>query len=95
MLAHVIDENGCIRGTGVEAHRIAALVRGGVPASDILVDYPGLDAGQVEAAVAYARDNPWHGQPFPTETFKSVLRAGDGVLKRAFAAARSRPRSRG
>jgi uncharacterized protein (DUF433 family) len=77
-----------IRGTGVEAHRIAALVEGGMPTSELLRDYPGLTRTQVEAAVAYAKAHPKQGRPFPSRTVKSVLRRGDGGLRRAFATAR-------
>jgi uncharacterized protein (DUF433 family) len=90
-LKGVIDADAgaaLIRGTGVEAHRIAALVEGGMPISEVLRDYPGLKRAQVEAAVAYAKAHPKQGRPFPSRTVKSMLRRGRGGLRRAFAAAR-------
>jgi uncharacterized protein (DUF433 family) len=80
--------DGTIRGTGVEAHRIAALIDGGMQPEDVLRDYPNLTRPQLEAAVAYARANPKQGRPYPTRTVKSALRRGRGGLERAFAVAR-------
>lgn len=80
--------DGTIRGTGIEAHRIAALIDGDMPRDEVLRDYPNLTAAQVEAAVAYARANPKQGRPFPSRTLKYHLRNGKGGLARAFAAAR-------
>lgn len=89
---HLIDPaDATIRGTGVAAHRIAALVAGGMGLADILGDYPNLTAPQIEAAVAYARGNPDpKGRTYPPVTVKSVLRRGRGGLALAFAAARKR-----
>jgi len=78
-----------IRGTDVEAHRIAALVEGGMPIIEVMRDYPGLTRAQVEAAVAYAKAHPKQGRPFPSRTVKSVLRQGGGGLRRAFSSARA------
>ena len=72
----------------VEAHRIAALVEGGMSVEDVLRDYPNLTAAQVEFALAYAKVNPKHGRPYPAHTVKAALRKGRGGLGRAFAAAR-------
>lgn len=77
-----------ISGTDVEAHRIAALVEGGLPIDEVLRDYPALTRSQVDAAVAYAKAHPKQGRPFPRRTVKSVLRQGRGGLKKAFAVAR-------
>jgi hypothetical protein len=79
---------GTIRGTAVEAHRVAALIEKGMQPEDVLRDYPNLTRPQVEAAVAYARANPKQGRPYPARTVKSVLRQGRGGLERAFAEAR-------
>jgi uncharacterized protein (DUF433 family) len=76
-----------IRGTDIEAHRIAALIEGGTPIIEVMRDYPGLAQAQIEAAVAYAKAHPKQGRPFPGRTVKSVLRHGGGGLKRAFSAA--------
>jgi uncharacterized protein (DUF433 family) len=86
----VPDEGGggMIRGTGVEAHRIAALAAGGMSTGEILRDYPNLTAEQVKAAVDYAAAHPKQGRPYPRRTVKAVLREGRGGLERAFAAAR-------
>lgn len=84
-----IDEDGRVRGSGVEAHRIAALLEGGMSIDDVRADYPGLSVAGVEAAQAYARIHPKQGRPYPTRTAKSVLKAGGGGgLAAAFAAAR-------
>ena len=82
------DGVAVIRGTHVEAHRIAALVDGGMSTAEILRDYPSLTAKQVKAAIAYAKAHPKQGRPFPSRTVKSMLRQGKGGLRRAFAAAR-------
>jgi uncharacterized protein (DUF433 family) len=86
--AQAVDADGVIPGTGVEAHRIAALVDGGMPAEEVLRDYPNLTAAQVESALAYAKINPKHGRPYPARTMKAALRKGRGGLGSAFAAAR-------
>ena len=85
----VPDEGGgVIRGTGVEAHRIAALAEGGMSTGEILRDYPNLTAEQVKAAVDYAAAHPKQGRPYPRRTVKAALREGRGGLERAFEAAR-------
>jgi uncharacterized protein (DUF433 family) len=84
------DGAAMIRGTRTEAHRLAALVAGGMPIDEILFDYPGLTDAQVRAAVAYAKAHPWRGAPFPSRTLKSSLRQGEGGLAKAFKAARAR-----
>ena len=85
----IIDpSNATIRGTSIEAHRIAALIDGDMRQDEVLRDYPNLTAAQVEAAVAYARANPKQGRPFPSRTVKYHLLNGKGGLERAFAAAR-------
>ena len=87
-IARLIDQEGWIRGAGVEAHRIAALVGGGMKTGEVLADYPNLEAAQVEAAVRFAAKSP-DARQFPTVTAKSVLRhGGGGGLAKAFAAAR-------
>jgi uncharacterized protein (DUF433 family) len=83
-----VDADGIIYGTGVEAHRIAALVDRGMTAGDVLRDYPNLTAAQVESALAFAKVNPKHGRPYPTRTVKAALRKGRGGIGRAFAAGR-------
>jgi hypothetical protein len=91
LAAGAIDPNdGMIRGTNVEAHRIAALVDGGMTKEEILADYPNLSLGKVDAAVKYARAHPKPGRPFPGMTAKAALRKGRGGLEMAFKAARAR-----
>lgn len=87
--SRLVDDAGKLRDSGVEAHRIAALVAGGMNVDEILEDYPNLGRPQVEAAVQYARTKPKQGRPYPNRTAKSVLRnGGGGGLAAAFAAAR-------
>jgi uncharacterized protein (DUF433 family) len=76
-LAEQIDASGLIKGTGIEAHRIAALLDGGMAAEEILRDYPSLKKKQVLAAKAYAEANPKAGRPYPKLTAKAALRAAD------------------
>jgi len=83
-----VDADGTIHGSGVEAHRIAALIDGGMSAADVARDYPNLTTSQIESAVAYAKVNPKQGRPYPAHTVKAALRKGRGGLGRAFAAAR-------
>jgi len=70
-----------IRDTGIEAHRIAALVEGGMSIDDVLHDYPNLSAEKVETAIAYARAHPKQGRPYPARTVKSVFRRGTGLMR--------------
>lgn len=87
--AQAVDPaDATIRGVGIEAHRIAALIEGGMQRDEVLRDYPNLTGAQIDAAVAYARANPKQGRPYPGRTSKSALRRGTGGLDRAFAAAR-------
>jgi hypothetical protein len=86
----LVDEQGMLKDCGVEAHRIAALVAGGMSTDEVLEDYPNLTRDRVEAAVKYAEAKPKQGRPFPSRTVKSVLRnGGGGGLAVAFAAARN------
>lgn len=85
----LVDEDGRLRGTDVEAHRVAALATGGMSADEIVRDYPNLSAPLIDAAIAYARTNPKRGRPYPARTAKSTLRkGGGGGLAAAFVAAR-------
>lgn len=90
-LARLVDEEGKLRNSDVEAHRIAALVDGGMSIDEVLEDYPNLGRDQIEAATKYARARPKQGRPYPPSTAKSILRrGGGGGLADAFAAARQR-----
>lgn len=82
-LAAEIDASGGearIKGTTIEAHRIAALLDGGMTVAEVLGDYPSLTEAQILAAKAYADANPKPGRPYPPQTAKSALRNTD--LKR-------------
>jgi uncharacterized protein (DUF433 family) len=66
------DADPVIRGTNVSAYVIAALAQGETVA-EIIDDYPGLNAGQIEAATAYTKVYPRPGHPLPTRSFKKML----------------------
>ena len=66
-----------IAGTGIEAHRIAALLDGGMAVGEVLGDYISLTRDQVLAAKAYADVHPWTGAPFPRITVKKAMRDSD------------------
>lgn len=66
-----------IRGTHIEAHRIAALLNAGATVEEILRDYPSLKEQQVVAARVYAEANPKAGRPYPKQTAKAAMRAAD------------------
>ncbi len=85
-----IDRDGTITGKGVKAHRIAALMEGGMSLDEVLRDYPNLTGADIKSSIAYAKANPKHGRPYPTRTVKAALRKGRGGLGLAFAAARHR-----
>lgn len=79
-LAGQIETSGgeaVIKGTHIEAHRIAALLDGGMTVGDVLRDYPSLRESQVLAAKAFAEANPKAGRPYPAATAKSAMRAAD------------------
>jgi uncharacterized protein (DUF433 family) len=67
-----------IKGTRIEAFRIAALLDGGMTMGAVLRDYPSLDEHQVLAAKAYAEINPKVGRPYPKITAKAAMR-GSGL----------------
>ncbi|BCM87608.1 DUF433 domain-containing protein [Methylobacterium indicum] len=70
-----------LKGSGVEVHRIAALLNGGMSTEDICMDYPSLSPDGVAVAKAYADAHPKHGRPYPGTTAKRALRnAGLGAL---------------
>jgi len=73
------DEHGnaVLKGTGVEVHRIAALLTAGVSAGSVLADYPTLTADQVVFCQAYATAHPKRGRQYPKITAKAAMRAAD------------------
>jgi len=81
------DGDPVIKGTEIEAHRIAALLAGGASVEDVLRDFPILTRTQVMSAAAYAKAHPKQGRPYPSRSAKSAMRAGRGGLRRAFATA--------
>lgn len=71
------DGRAVLKGTSVEAHRIAALIQGGMSREEVLGDYPSLNAEQVDFAVSYAAAHPNPGPPYPRLSAKAALRAAD------------------
>ncbi|WP_413992092.1 DUF433 domain-containing protein [Labrys okinawensis] len=63
-----------IKGTDIEAHRIAALLEGGMTLEAVREDYPSLDEDQILAAQIYAELHPKVGRPFPRITAKAAMR---------------------
>jgi len=53
---------------GVEVHRIAALLRGGLSVDAVVEEYPFLSPDAVETARAYAQAFPRPGRPYPRTT---------------------------
>ena len=79
------DGEALLKGTGIEAHRIAALLDGGMTVDEVLADYPSLARDAVEAAGTYADAYPKAGRPYPRTTIKRALRgAGLEALDEAF-----------
>ncbi len=75
-----VDASGkepVIRGTNIEAHRIAALLNGGATVKDVLRDYPSLKEEQIVAAEVYADAHPKAGRPYPKQSAKAAMRAAD------------------
>lgn len=64
---------------GVEVHRIAALLRGGLSVDAIVEEYPFLTRDAVETARAYAQAFPRPGRPYP-KTTASRARREAGLL---------------
>ena len=79
-LLGLIDTSGrepLIKGTSIEAYRIAALLEG-MTVEEILQDYPSLEAQQVLAAKTYAESHPKAGRPYPKVTAKRAMREARG-----------------
>jgi uncharacterized protein (DUF433 family) len=74
-----------IKGTTIEAYRVAALLDGGMTIEEVLGDYPSLNAEKVLAAKAYSEANPKPGRPFPKRTAKAAMRGVDLAALDAFA----------
>ncbi|MBB6305566.1 MULTISPECIES: DUF433 domain-containing protein [Rhizobium] len=79
-LSAQIDLSGkepLIRGTQIEAHRIAALLDAGATVKDVMRDYPSLKEQQIVAARVYVEAHPKAGRPYPKKTAKAAMRAAD------------------
>jgi uncharacterized protein (DUF433 family) len=61
-----------LRGTDFSVHIVAALA-GGETTAEIMQDYPGLTARQIDAAVEYAKVYPKPGRKLPARSFKRML----------------------
>jgi uncharacterized protein (DUF433 family) len=68
------DGEALLKGTDVEAHRIAALLAGGMSAEEVRQDYPSLTLDQIATAGAYAEAYPKSGRPYPAKTVKRALK---------------------
>jgi len=69
------------KGTGIEVHRVAALLGGGMTPAQICEDYPSLPPDAVATAKAYADAHPKAGRPYPSRTVKRAIRgAGTEAL---------------
>jgi uncharacterized protein (DUF433 family) len=69
------DGEALLKGPNIEAHRIAALLDGGMTIDAILYDYPSLSREQIIAAMAYGAAHPKSGRPYPPVTAKQALRS--------------------
>ena len=63
-----------LKGTRIEAHRIAALLAGGISPEEIAEDYPSLNLDQIATARTYAEAYPKSGRPYPARTVKRTLK---------------------
>jgi Protein of unknown function (DUF433) len=68
------DGTAILEPRGVEVHRIAALLNGGLSVDALLEEYPFLSRTSVETARAYARACPRPGRPYPRTTANRAMR---------------------
>jgi uncharacterized protein (DUF433 family) len=68
------DGEAILKGTRIEAHRIAALLAGGMSPEEVAEDYPSLSLDQIATAKAYAEAYPKSGRPYPPKTLKRTLK---------------------
>jgi uncharacterized protein (DUF433 family) len=68
------DGEPMVKGTDIEAYRIAALLDGGLTVDEILSDYPSLTRDAIETARSYSEAHPKPGRPYPRTTAKRALR---------------------
>jgi hypothetical protein len=69
------DDGEVVLKGGVEVHRIAALLEGGLSVNAVMEDYPGLSRDEIETARAYAGAYPKAGRPYPRTTASRARRA--------------------
>jgi uncharacterized protein (DUF433 family) len=62
---------------GIEVHRIAALLRGGLSVDAVVEEYPFLSPDAVETARAYAQAFPRPGRPYPRTTAARARREAE------------------
>jgi hypothetical protein len=74
-VAFADDGKAVLACRGVEVHRIAALLDGGLSVDAVLEEYPFLSRAAVETASAYARACPKAGRPYPRTTANRAGRA--------------------
>lgn len=72
------DGEAMLKGMGVEVHRIAAFLDGGMTPEQIVEDYPSLTFEAIATAKAYAEAYPKAGRPYPPTTFKRAAQ-GPGI----------------
>jgi uncharacterized protein (DUF433 family) len=68
------DGEAILKGTRIEAHRIAALLAGGMTPEQVAEDYPSLSLDQIATAKAYSEAYPKSGRPYPANTVKRTLK---------------------
>jgi uncharacterized protein (DUF433 family) len=73
-VAHADDGKAVLDSRGVEVHRIAALLNGGLSVNAVLEEYPFLSPAAVETARAYAQACPRPGRPYPRTTANRAMR---------------------
>ncbi len=66
--------NAVLASRGVEVHRIAALLNGGLSVNAVLEEYPFLSEDAVEVARTYAQTWPRPGRPYPRTTSNRAMR---------------------
>jgi len=73
-VAFADDGKPVLAARGVEVHRIAALLNGGLSVDAVLEEYPFLSHDAVEIARAYALASPRPGRPYPRTTANRAMR---------------------
>ena len=68
-----VDGTPLLKGTQVEAYRIAALLAGELTIDEVLADYPSLSREHVETARVSSEAHPNDGRPYPRTSVKRAL----------------------